>query len=160
MGLGYDGYMDLVRAIKLNKKEWEEYLLWRTDGYSRNCLISSESFEVILVCWLKGQSSPIHSYDYQQGWIKVLEGELVVETYAVDLESKTANLNESFILKEGEYCYFNDSMGFHKVYSPNSKTVSLHLNVERITKWKEFNPVSGELTTTIPKYDQISKYCD
>jgi len=160
MGPGYGGYAELVKAIKLPKKEWEGFTLWKKERYSRNCLVSCDSYEMLLVCWLANQSSPIHSYDFQEGWIKVLEGELTIETYLVNKKDKTASLKETIQLKKGESTYLNDSMGFHKVYTKDKKSVSLHLHIEKVKRWEEFDPNTKQFKITVPHYDNATEYCE
>jgi hypothetical protein len=160
MGPGYGGYVELLHALKLPKSEWENYCNWKEDSYSRNCIASCEGYELLLMCWQKEQASPIHSYHFQEGWIKVLEGELTIETFEIDRDNKSYEIREKLIVKAGESTYLNDSMGFHKVLnSAKGKTVSMHLHVERLTKWEVFNPETQSFSIENPIYDQISSDC-
>lgn len=160
LGPGYDGYIELLKAIQLPKETWQKYCKWSTNDYTRNCLSAYEGHEVILMCWEKGQKAPIHTYDLQEGWIKVLEGELVIETFNVDRENKTAELKDTMKIVAGESTYLNDGMGFHRAYSATDKTVSLHLHIEKIQEWEEFDPKSKTFTKFKPRYDSKTEYCE
>lgn len=160
MGPGYGGYLDILKAIKLPKEEWEPLCKWNSENYSRHCLNSCDSFELILMCWKKGQASPIHNYNFQEGWIKVLEGELEIDLFRLNKEGSKAELDETLRIKAKEYAYLNDTMGFHRVRaSGEGKTVSLHLHASKVEKWEVFNEEVGELEVVIPTYDTKHKDC-
>ncbi len=57
------------------------YLLWNREHYARNLIYRDDFFEMIALCWLPGQRTPIHSHDGQLGWVTVLQGELVCRNY-------------------------------------------------------------------------------
>ncbi len=49
--------------------------------YSRQRLYRDATFEMLLLCWDRGQATPVHDHDGQHGWITVLEGSLTIEEY-------------------------------------------------------------------------------
>jgi len=160
MGPGYGGYLDMLKAIKLPKEEWENYCLWKEDKYTRNCLSNCDAYELILMCWGKEQHSPIHTYNFQEGWIKVLEGELSIDLYRIDKDSLSCVLDETIVIKEKEYTYLNDTMGFHRVRaSADGKTVSLHLHSERVREWEVFKDCKKEFQMEKPQYDSKTEEC-
>src|SRR5271154_2763589 len=57
------------------------YLLWNRERYARNLLYRDDFFEVMALCWLPHQRTPIHSHNGQLGWVTVLQGELVCRNY-------------------------------------------------------------------------------
>jgi len=160
MGPGYGGYIDILKAISIPKSEWSEYCTWKDEKYSRNCLSNCDSFELLLMCWKSGQSTKIHSYSHQEGWIKVLEGELTIDTYQIDKESLKCERSERILIHAGEYTYLNDSMGFHKISaSEKENTVSLHLHSERLTEWEVFHDCKKEFYIFEPVYDSKTDDC-
>ena len=84
MGPGYGGYLDILKAIDIPESEWKSYHNWSDEKYTRNCILNCDDFELILMCWKSGQQSAIHSYNFQEGWIKVIKGELTIDTYQID----------------------------------------------------------------------------
>ena len=52
------------------------YLLWSRERYTRNLIYRDDWFEVLALCWLPGQRTPIHSHNGQLGWLTVMQGEL------------------------------------------------------------------------------------
>lgn len=57
------------------------YLLWNQERYARNLIYRDDFFEVIALCWLPGQRTPIHSHNGQLGWVTVVQGELICRNY-------------------------------------------------------------------------------
>lgn len=160
MGPGYGGYLDILKAIKLPEEEWKKHCLWKEDGYSRNCISNCDDYELILMCWEKEQHSPIHNFNFQEGWIKVLQGELSIDIYHLDKEALSCKLDETITIKEKEYTYLNDNMGFHRVRaSAEGRTVSLHLNSARVKSWEVFKDCEKKFEQVTPKYDSKTLDC-
>ncbi len=161
LGPGYGGYNELFSAIELPKSSWENFCTWRANRYTRNCISSCDEYELLLMCWQKDHSSPIHSFKFQEGWIKVLEGELIIQTYEMDRSKNCCHQRESIRLKAGESTYLNDSMGFHQVINSSyTSTVSLHLNIERVTEWEVFRACRQETIFVKPILDSKTTDCD
>jgi cysteine dioxygenase len=57
------------------------YLLWSHERYARNLIYRDHFFEVLALCWLPGQRTPIHSHNGQLGWVTVVQGELICRDY-------------------------------------------------------------------------------
>jgi cysteine dioxygenase len=49
--------------------------------YARQRLYHDETFELLLLCWERGQATRVHDHDGQAGWITVLEGTLSIQEY-------------------------------------------------------------------------------
>jgi quercetin dioxygenase-like cupin family protein len=50
-------------------------------NYARHLVVKSQNVEIILVCWLPGQASPVHGHGPSDSVIMVLEGELSYTNY-------------------------------------------------------------------------------
>lgn len=142
MGSGYDGYGAMVSAIDFDEAEVQRVCRWPHEGYSRIRLYDTPSTEALVTCWQPGSMSPIHDYQLQQGWVKVLKGSLELEYF--DISKGTAQLYGNRVINEGKYVYLNDGMGYHRfINNSNSKTVAIHLYCDKIEKWNEFDPSNG-----------------
>ncbi len=161
MGAGHGGYNELISAIDLPKSEWEKYCTWKDSRYTRNCISDCDEYELLLMCWGKKHESPIHSFTFQEGWIKVLEGELSIQRYEMDRDKLCCHKTEMITLSAGESTYLNDNMGFHQVLnSNNDSTVSLHLNIEKVTEWEVFRACRQETIKVKPILDSKTVDCD
>ncbi|MBL4709829.1 MAG: cysteine dioxygenase family protein [Flavobacteriales bacterium] len=161
LGPGYGGYDEFFHAIELPKSEWENFCTWRDNRYTRNCISACDEYELLLMCWQKEHSSPIHSFQFQEGWIKVLEGELTIQNYEIDRDKSCCHKKGSLTLKAGESTYLNDNMGFHQITNSfYNSTVSLHLNIERVVKWEVFRACRQEIVFVHPLLDSKSADCE
>ena len=53
--------------------DWRRYAHFADDHYTRNLVIRTEVFDLMLLCWDRGQQSPIHNHEGQRCWMAVLE---------------------------------------------------------------------------------------
>lgn len=59
------------------------YFLWCDKFYTRNLIYKDERFELMTVCWEKGQVSRIHNHADQMCWMTVPIGKLRGQNFAV-----------------------------------------------------------------------------
>lgn len=71
----------LVAEERPSAEALAPYLFWSGDHYARNLIYRDAFFEVLALCWLPGQRTPIHSHNGQLGWVSVLQGELLCRDY-------------------------------------------------------------------------------
>lgn len=147
IGGGYDGYLGIMEAIEIPLEDLKQYCIWSNDHYTRNCLYSIPSVEVLLMCWKPGQKTLIHTFDNNQGWIKSIKGGITKTHYYVDEEEKEARKGTSMTIEEGKIAYLTDDMGYHQFMNDSDEDViSLHIHADRIKKWKVFDPEKNEFT--------------
>lgn len=60
------------------------YFFWSEKFYTRNLLYKDERFEMMAVCWEKGQVSRVHNHADQRCWMTVVEGKLRGQNFAVE----------------------------------------------------------------------------
>jgi cysteine dioxygenase len=73
--------LNLLSQSRLTYEAIAPYVFWSREKYTRNLIYRDDFFEVIALCWLPGQKTPIHSHDGQLGWVTVVQGELVCSEY-------------------------------------------------------------------------------
>jgi len=145
MGPGYEGYSALVEAVDFDEAQLEKLCFWRDEGYTRIRIYNTESVEALVTCWLPGAASPIHDYELQQGWVKVLSGTLELEYFNLEKDKAVIYGNRS--IGKGQYVYLNDAMGYHRfINNSGENVVALHLYCEKIVKWHEFNEKDGTIS--------------
>jgi predicted metal-dependent enzyme (double-stranded beta helix superfamily) len=59
------------------------YLYFSDEHYTRNLIHKTPLFELIAVCWDKGQKSVIHNHCNQKCWMAIPYGRLMVHNFAV-----------------------------------------------------------------------------
>ena len=72
---------ELIVETQPSPEALAPYLLWSPERYTRNLIYRDPWFEVIALCWLPSQKTPIHSHNGQLGWLTVVQGELVCRNY-------------------------------------------------------------------------------
>ncbi len=73
--------VEYVAQMQPSPEALAPYVLWNRERYARNLVYRDDFFEVLALCWLPGQRTPIHSHDGQLGWVTVVQGELVCRNY-------------------------------------------------------------------------------
>jgi len=123
---------NLLSSFRLNPKEWGQYTHFIGNRYTRTLVGFDPNFAVLLLCWERGQMSPIHSHASSSCWVKVLDGQLQETIYEMPPEGEgggALRLVSEAVYNPNEATYIDDSHGIHKMGNPRSDTpcVSLHI---------------------------------
>lgn len=93
-------------------------------------------YNLLLLCWGPGQSSPVHDHSDCHCIVKVMQNEILETRYKFPakrhgIPQRLEQTSET-MLQENQAVYVNDQMGIHKVANPypadsGINCVSLHL---------------------------------
>lgn len=75
--------LEVLRENPVDPGCLERYFDFRDDKYTRNLAFKNDKFEVIILCWEKGQISRIHNHAGQSCWMCAPIGKLQVVNYRV-----------------------------------------------------------------------------
>ena len=132
-------YNHIIHSAKFKPTDFDSYSLWLTDCYTRNCIIDTENFELILICWCEGHKTPIHDHGGEECWVKVIEGEFKEVVYKKNENDELIAVKSS-ISKTNQVSYMKDFMGFHSLENiSNKKSMSLHLYAKPIRNCTVFD---------------------
>mmetsp|Transcript_127985 Transcript_127985/g.190673 ORF Transcript_127985/g.190673 Transcript_127985/m.190673 type:complete len:799 (-) Transcript_127985:48-2444(-) len=120
---------DLLSCMNFNPKEWTQYAKFAKGRYTRNLIAYDEKFTILLLCWEKGQKSPIHDHSGSNCWVKVLDGEVEESLYDLAEDGLTTTLRSCRKFQPGAIAYINDSYGVHKMGNANEDRVAISLHV-------------------------------
>ena len=135
-------YNHLIHSTEFKPNAFDTYASFSDECYTRNCIIDTEKFELILICWCEGHRTAIHDHGGEECWVKVIKGEFKETIYKQD-EAGDLNLVKSAISKANEITYMKDFMGFHRLENiSNKKSMSLHLYAKPIRRCTIFNETS------------------
>ncbi|PQJ82972.1 hypothetical protein BTO16_04860 [Polaribacter glomeratus] len=149
-------YNHLIHSVKLSSENFEKYISWSDECYTRNCIVDNEKFELILICWCKGHSTPIHDHDGEECWVKVITGEFKESIYKEN-ESGGLDIVKTAISKPNQVTYMKDFMGFHSLENlSDKKSISLHLYAKPIRKCRIFDAESNTFVLKELEYDTIA----
>ena len=132
-------YTNIFQMLDLPNSAFEPFCSWSTESYTRNCLVDTGAFELILLCWEAGQCTPIHDHGGEECWVKIIEGEFKETIYQMG-EKGELNKVKSTILKPGDISYMIDFMGCHSLENCSSKrSMSLHLYAKPIRTCQSYD---------------------
>jgi cysteine dioxygenase len=103
-----------------NDIDYKQYIKFTEHKYNRIKIKENDNFEIILICWMPGQETPIHDHAKNGCIMKVLEGSLHETIY---------HYHDKLILSEKILLgttFINNKIGYHKIKS-NEYSVSLHI---------------------------------
>ncbi|MEQ8904156.1 cysteine dioxygenase family protein [Ekhidna sp.] len=138
--------LDVMSNVKIPRSEFEKYYSWSDEKQARNVLARNDDFEVLLVCWEKGQSSPIHDFNAQEAWIHPIEGVLREERFKINVDDDRLEKVSNMLLGNDEFSYMNQ-IGIHR-YSNANKARSVSLNIYRkpVAEWHVYDEGSSNST--------------
>jgi len=61
-----------------------KYFFWSPAFYTRNLIYKDERYEMMAICWEKGQISAVHNHAEQKCWMMVPVGKLQGQNFTVD----------------------------------------------------------------------------
>jgi cysteine dioxygenase len=141
--------LSIMEEYKSDECDWSKYALFDQSKYTRNLVDAGNGhYNLIVLCWGPGQSSPIHDHANSHCIFKILDGELTETKYGFpgsgDAAKQMEIVGESTFRRD-EVNYTSNKIGLHKVSNnSNAPAVSLHLYSPPILECKTFCLDSGE----------------
>ncbi len=158
-GNGSAAVAALLRAYARSEDSWQRYVNYRDDTYSRNLIWRCGDFELLLLCWNKGQASPIHDHAGQQCWMAVLDGELEEVHFADCGEASDGTPPKPGRVKDfptGGVAFIDDDIALHLVRpKAGQQAISLHLYSSPIDTCRVFCPETGTPTAICAGYHTV-----
>ena len=129
---------------------------WTEETYTRICIESNDTYELVLICWNKDQKTAIHGHPGQKCWVSFVMGEFKECIYDTNDVNK---LQEQNIVKPGDISFLEDEIGQHclenvsgslgmtlHIYKSNSSTESsLEFHFDYSSQSKQNQEVKKEL---------------
>jgi len=144
----------ILKSIDVPTIEFEKFATWKDDDYTRNCLIRTEEFEFILLCWDRGSATPIHGHDGQDCWVYQVSGDLKETRF--EQVSERFDISSEIELCEGKIAYMHDRMGYHKIENLSSqRAMSLHIYSNPIDRCKVYNEELSKFEIKKMEYDSV-----
>jgi cysteine dioxygenase len=72
---------EYMRSRIPSREDLSRYERWNPERHTRNLIFRNSRIELILICWNRGDTTPLHTHNGQLGWMSMVEGRLVVENY-------------------------------------------------------------------------------
>lgn len=124
-----------------------KYFFWSEKFYTRNLIYINERFELMALCWERGQVSPVHNHANQQCWMSVPMGKLRGQNFSVveiDRQSNFCKLTETDIFD------LSDCL---------AAKVELEEPIHQILNLPEFDSRAVSLHIYSKPFDKCLAYC-
>ncbi|MBK9273979.1 MAG: cysteine dioxygenase family protein [Flavobacteriales bacterium] len=136
-------YERVLRAADLSSEELAAAATWNGRHYTRNCLLRTESFELMLICFEPGQSTSIHDYGGEEGWVKPVQGELIEERFKVNPDDTLVCTEERRITGD-EVSHLPKGASIHRFTNPlPMRVMSLNLYARPLRSWNVYDKRKG-----------------
>ncbi|MBS0658357.1 MAG: cysteine dioxygenase family protein [Verrucomicrobia bacterium] len=134
----------LLAQSQATLEDVRDFVHYDPGHYTRNLVCRGTWYEILVICWLSGQRSPIHNHAQSTCGLKVLEGICSETVYAPSPCGQVVPLRttEKFA---GEICATEDD-DTHQVSNlqgPGENLVTLHIYSPPLRKMKKFSITGG-----------------
>lgn len=125
----------------------EPFFFWSDKFYTRNLIYKDERFELMVLCWSKGQVSRIHNHADQMCWMTVPVGRLRGQNFRADELDETMG-----------YCKLSETDNFDLSDCLAAK-VELEEPIHQILNLPEFESRAVSLHIYSKPFDKCLSYC-
>jgi cysteine dioxygenase len=134
----------ILESLRFNPKEFQRYAHFAAGKYTRNLVGYNGAFTLLMLCWDRGQESPIHDHSGSSCFMKILEGELHEVRYDATNPNQLG-LRSITQMHEEQVAYIDDTQGVHKMVNPSADrgAISLHVYIPPYVKCSIFNLVDS-----------------
>ncbi|PRP86095.1 cysteine dioxygenase [Planoprotostelium fungivorum] len=144
--------ISIMKEYLSTHDDWQDYMNFNEHKYARNLIGSNDMLELMVICWLPGQVSPVHNHAGQHCWAAVLEG--VVEETHFHFSSTHSPFGEGPLeavdvhqVSAGDVSYITDDIALHVLKPANDKRVAtLHCYSKPIAECNIYCPCHGTIT--------------
>ena len=124
-----------------------KYFHWSQNFYTRNLIYKDDRFEMMAICWERGQVSRIHNHSDQKCWMTVPVGRLRGQNFSV------AEIDES-----SGHCKLVETDAFELADCLAAK-VELEEPVHQILNLAEYEQWAVSIHIYSKPYDRCLSYC-
>jgi cysteine dioxygenase len=151
-----EDYPNIASMLDLSESECSNYEHWLDNRYSRILISRNKKYELLLLCWGRGQDTPIHCHNSQECWVYAVEGSLSEKRYSYNEKEATMQFEDSGILNRGEVSFMSDEMGYHSLSNTNTgRSMTLHLYVNPIAECRIYDSEEKTLVWKTLHYDNV-----
>ena len=124
------------------------YMNWSDKFYTRNLIYKDERFELMAICWAKGQKSRIHNHSDQMCWMTVPVGTLQGQNFRVVEQIDSQN-----------YCKLERTDEF-SLSDCLAATVELEQPIHQILNLPEYDEPAVSIHIYSKPFESCLSYCD
>lgn len=130
-GFDHKEFLPFLRKTLIQPASLEKYLHWKPGRYTRNLVEKTDAFELLVLCWDKGQAAPVHGHEGEKCFARVERGRLRIANYRIlSQDGDRVRLEGIGAPADGGPGYIDALPDIHSVANPpefKERAVSLHL---------------------------------
>lgn len=131
-------FAQIVQRINIEEENLKAYASWEKGGYTRNCLMRSDAYEIILLCWDQGAKTAIHGHGGENCWVYQVDGS--VEEIRYESFKESMQETQRRMLTPSKLTYMHDRMGFHAIQNVSGqRAMTLHIYASPIDRCRVYN---------------------
>lgn len=142
-----DNVYDYLSENPVDVDSIAKYLFWSTNFYTRNLIYKDDRFEMMAICWERGQVSRVHNHYDQRCWMTVPIGRLKGQNFAVE------EIDEAH-----GYCRLRETNAFELAECLATK-VDLEEPIHQVLNLAEFDERAVSIHIYSKPYDRCLSYC-
>ncbi|CUG86630.1 cysteine dioxygenase, putative [Bodo saltans] len=137
----------LTRTV-VSEKDWQQYTHFSDHRYTRSMVYSDDNFSVLILCWMPGQSTPLHTHGKgTHSWFRVLCGNLDLKFFN-DQRCLTSTMSFD---KESPPFFESEGRTMHQVCNSSDSCVAVSLHVYSPPyKQLSYDDPATRTTSTLP----------
>jgi NitT/TauT family transport system ATP-binding protein len=146
----------LARTL-MDRAALEPYLNFCDEHYTRNLVHKDPDFELLVICWGRGQKAPIHGHEGELCFARVERGRLRFSNYAM-LSEDPVRLRPTGAPVDGGVGFLDGPADLHAVENPvefGENAASLHLYSKPYAECDIYDSESGPRRRVKLAYDSI-----
>ncbi len=142
-----DNVYQFLSANPIDLDSISPFFFWSKNSYTRNLIYKDERFELMAICWERGQISRIHNHADQMCWMSVPFGKLRGQNFRV------LEINE-----EKQFCKLVETDQFDLSDCLAAK-VELEEPIHQVLNLPEFESRAVSLHIYSKPFDKCISYC-
>lgn len=142
-----DNIYEYLSANPVDVDSITRFFYWSRKFYTRNLIYKDDRFEMMAICWERGQVSRVHDHSGQRCWMTVPFGKLRGQNFAV------AEIDEA-----RGFCKLTETDSFDLSDCLAAK-VELEEPIHQILNLAEFNQRAASIHIYSKPYDKCISYC-
>lgn len=148
---------EFLRAYARGSRDWERFAHFAPARYTRNLVELAPEFELLVLCWEAGATSPIHNHEGQNCWMAVLEGEVEEIQYRAPSAGARGPLEATGrkTYASSQVGFIRDEVGLHLVRPVVGRAVSLHLYARPIPECNVYCERTGTVERRRLEYHSV-----
>jgi cysteine dioxygenase len=138
---------DFLSGNPIDVDSISRYFHWSSAFYTRNLIYKDDRFEMMAICWERGQVSTVHNHAEQKCWMTVPVGRLRGQNFAIEEIDHSRNLCR---LKENGTFELSDCL---------TAKVELEEPIHQILNLSEFDQRAVSIHIYSKPFNTCLSYC-